>query len=89
MAFDGTLVMLFGGITAGVRDANGETWEWDGKRWTLRRVFGPLPRLLHTIVFDDSRGRVVLFGGSADMEGRGDFNDTWEPFNREPIPAPA
>jgi hypothetical protein len=57
LAFDGSLVMLFGGATAdltgrGKYPGNGETWEWDGKRWTLRRVFGPSPRVLHAMSFD-------------------------------------
>jgi hypothetical protein len=60
-----------------------ETWEWDSQSnsWsylTLPRQPRPSPRGGHAMVFDEARGRVVLFGG---WEGEGRwrrFTDTWE-----------
>lgn len=79
MAFaGGSSVLLFGGITAA---ANDETWKWNGSAWQQRCnacVSGtskPSARSRHAMVWDESRGKVVLFGGT-DAGGRAD--DTWE-----------
>src|SRR5262249_39673365 len=51
-----------------------DTWEWDGTQWTQRTpASSPSARSDHAMAFDESRGRVVLFGG-----GFGILNDTWE-----------
>jgi hypothetical protein len=102
MAFNGRSVVLFGGAKTGLvpRDGGmdfvlvsvGETWEWDGKRWVERRDFGPTARVEHAMSYDSARKVVVMFGGFGDASGdplKTMFNDTWEPFDREPIPEPS
>jgi hypothetical protein len=44
--------------------------------WTQKQDFGPKPRTGHTMVFDSTRKKVVLFGG--DSLANKLFNDTWE-----------
>ena len=63
-------VVLFGGHTgvpfdrsAPAKGSLGDTWEWDGERWTLASAPGPSPRDHHAMAFDAARGKVVLFGG--------------------------
>ncbi len=72
-------VVLFGDWNAGAGRA--ETWEWDGGsgRWTDRTPAtgpSPSPRFAHRMVYDASRGRVVLFGG--DCTNGCIAGDTWE-----------
>ena len=67
----------------------GETWEWDGKLWVERRDFGPGARVDHAMSYDSARKVIVMFGGTGDASGnplQARFGDTWEPFDREPIP---
>jgi hypothetical protein len=86
--FDGSAVLLFGGVAsldpAALAPAvSGLSWEWDGDDWTLRQNMGPRARWGHALAFDSDRGAVVLFGGlpvaprsvasSGDLRG-----DTWE-----------
>lgn len=54
-----------------------ETWEWNGTLWQLRGTGGPLPRERHRMVYDETRQRVVLFGGLS-LIGGAQLNDTWE-----------
>lgn len=78
-------VVIFGGHG---RDASGtfvnfnDTWAWDGTDWTQISDTGPTPRRAPSMVFDSSRGCLVLFGG---REGGTEHdpilrvvNDTWE-----------
>jgi hypothetical protein len=44
--------------------------------WTQKQDIGPRPRIAHAMVFDVTRQRVVLFGGSS-LAGAV-FGDTWE-----------
>jgi N-acetylneuraminic acid mutarotase len=44
--------------------------------WTQRQDIGPQPRLSHTMIYDSSKQKVVLFGGFGDNSGL--FSDTWE-----------
>jgi hypothetical protein len=62
MAYDGArgVAVLFGGYDG---EYDGETWEWDGQRWTLRAETGPSPRVYHAMAYDSARGTSVLFGG--------------------------
>jgi hypothetical protein len=66
------VVVLFGGWENGPVD---ETWEYDGRAWTLRqpatRPSARTTRLAH----DESRGRTVAFGGQS-LTGFTD--ETWE-----------
>lgn len=74
-------VVLTGGVDVTGRSTD-EVWEWDGEAetWT-RRGPGPTPsRWGHAAAFDESTGRIVLFGGSHRhaTAGDGDLFDTWE-----------
>lgn len=44
--------------------------------WTQKQDIGPRPRIAHAMVFDVTRQRVVLFGGTT-LAGS-HFGDTWE-----------
>ena len=51
-----------------------DTWEWDGRSWTLVADSGPTGRNNAAMVYDPARGVTVLFGGS-DGTASG---ETWE-----------
>jgi hypothetical protein len=74
-------IVLFGGMLVAEagqpRTLTPLTWEWTGKRWTLRQDIGPGARMGHAMAFDRVRSRVVLFGGAA-LEGPTPLGDTWE-----------
>lgn len=75
-AWDGTAVILFGSRAATSGLLQPETWAWDGQAWTLRTTsHAPGPRQNPKMVFDASRRRVVLFGGSLWNQP---LADTWE-----------
>jgi hypothetical protein len=40
-------------------------WQWDGERWSEITMTGPNPGVRYSpgMVYDASRGRVVLYGG--------------------------
>jgi hypothetical protein len=74
-------VILFGGHPGGPYDAAswskrvlGDTWEWDGARWTSAAGAGPSARDHHAMTYDESRAKVVMFGG---WNGRF-LADLWE-----------
>jgi hypothetical protein len=78
-------LILFGGLnTLGAGKTEhvfGDTWEFDGKRWTQRQDIGPGRLQNAAIAFDSSRGRMVLFGGLVPGDQvRRDFPSgvTWE-----------
>jgi hypothetical protein len=54
--------IAFGG-SAQSRQANGETWEFDGSGWSKVAAVGPDPRQAFVMVFDERRARTVVFGG--------------------------
>lgn len=65
-------IVLFGGDGGGSQPLNplGDTWEWDGSRWTGRSPPGaPTPRYGHSMAFDPDLGRVVLAGGFVRQRG--------------------
>jgi hypothetical protein len=66
---------MYGGA-AWDRSAPGDTWQWDGARWTRSTVPGPGGRFHHALAYDANRDRVVLFGGVS--EDRKTLGDTWE-----------
>jgi hypothetical protein len=69
-------IVLFGGLDLQNQDRLGDTWEWDGTAWIAKSpALSPSARAGHAMVYDSSRGRVVLFGGK-DVSGR--RNDLWE-----------
>jgi hypothetical protein len=56
-----------------------DTWEWDGKQWKLVATEGP-PGRVSTIVYDNIRMEVILFGGVGAPGADGNqpnFKDTW------------
>jgi len=68
-------VVLFGG--RGASGVLGDTWEWDGTRWvdlTLATTPGPAARSGHSLVYDPTLRRVVLFGGDDDIAH---LSDVW------------
>jgi hypothetical protein len=81
MAFDAirNRVVLFGGTNGFIfgEETYGDTWEWDGISWAQRPAVGPVPRSGHSMSFDSSRHRIVLFGGF-DGNSNSYFGDTWE-----------
>ena len=74
-AFDsarGSIVM-FGGFQTARYD---ETWEWDGVAWNmLRPNTRPPGRRDHSLCYDSTRDRIVMFGGNGVTGG---LADTWE-----------
>lgn len=75
MAYDSRrgVTVLFGGEAARVKLR--DTWEWDGREWSLATMNGPEPRSGRGMAFDESRGVTVLFGGEGELSL---FGDTWE-----------
>lgn len=68
--------VMFGGYDGVDGRPYGETFEYDGVDWSLRKTHhAPEPRRGHGMAFDRGRGAVVLFGG---IDGRHWYRDTWE-----------
>jgi hypothetical protein len=83
VAFDAerSRIVLFGGIVVGEqREARAltGTWEWDGHTWTVAgdSVGRPSPRAGHTMTFDATNRRIVLFGGRG-VPGNAPLCDAW------------
>jgi hypothetical protein len=56
-------LVIFGGRTAAATSL-GDTWTWDGMRWTLETpATSPSPRTGAALAYDQAGSRVVLFGG--------------------------
>lgn len=72
-AYDSTRgrLVLFGGLGS---TRLGDTWEFDGARWTLVSTTGPVARAEAAMAYDPVRRRTVLFGGT----GTSVLGDTWE-----------
>lgn len=73
-------VIVFGGYTLEVQPFDtllGDTWEWDGEDWVERNpaAIAPSARYMHTLAFDDTSRRTVLFGGA--IEGDRISDETW------------
>ena len=81
MAFDRRTkkIVVFGGQANGRPTASlGDTWTWDGQRWTEIKAAGPTPRSWHLMAFDESLGRTILYGGSVfDGKVSTSYDDTW------------
>lgn len=72
-------VVVFGGIGGGAAQGGrppvlGDTWEYDGERWSRLDVTGPGPRASAGAAYDARRGLVVIYGG---MGSDGLLDDTW------------
>jgi hypothetical protein len=71
------VLLVFGGRDAASRPL-ADTWSWDGTAWReLTPAHAPAPRLGAAMAFDETRDRVVLFGGYG-TDARAPFGDTWE-----------
>jgi hypothetical protein len=87
MAYGGaSSVILYGGLSsldpAQPHTVFADTWEFDGKHWTLRQDIGPGPLHLASMVYDSARSRIVLFGGTSvaagEQENSNPVAGTWE-----------
>lgn len=80
MTFDSARgrTVLFGG-----RNTNnlflGDTWEWDGSKWSKIGGNGPGRRMFTGMAFDSANGQTVLFGGWGFGQNYSQviFADTW------------
>ncbi|MEW5847636.1 MAG: Ig-like domain-containing protein [Myxococcota bacterium] len=67
-------VLLFGGqetLPINVGESAqyvGDTWAFDGVRWTRLSTSGPGPRASHAMVYDPVQGRTLLTGGLLELE---------------------
>jgi hypothetical protein len=68
-------IALFGGFFRPNGLFFGDTWRFDGEHWTQVQDIGPA-RFSHTMIFDSTRGALVLFGGTGATEVT--LGDTWE-----------
>lgn len=68
--------VMFGGMSVFAPDApsHGDTWEWDGTRWTQVMVSGPSPRDHVAMDYDAARQAVVMHGGGLGDSAPG---ETW------------
>lgn len=67
--------LLFGGFTSNGDNLN-DLWSTDGHEWTqINTAFKPIERSGASLVYDESRHEVVLFGGVHDFEF---FGSTWK-----------
>jgi hypothetical protein len=81
MAYEGFgKCVLFGGWSAWYGGSPlYDTWVWDGSTWTEADTTGPPARFLFSMAYDDSRDRVILYGGTQSLTTpRLWLNDTWE-----------
>lgn len=69
--------LLFGGYSYedGHSVRFGDTWTWDGTRWTDLHVTGPSPRSSASMAYDPIGDVVLLYGGHS-ADGRP--TDTWQ-----------
>ena len=81
MAYDSKRdrVILFGGRaeTADGQESMADSWAWNGDAWNLLAEDGPPARDHHTIIYDQQRDRIVLFGGWNHQQ-QTSLDDTWE-----------
>ncbi len=68
------MFILFGGISG--QEIKADTWGWDGREWKKLADDGPPARMMGYMAYDESRDRVVMFGGRLNWPN--DTNDTWE-----------
>ena len=90
MAYDSIRqrVVMHGGLPGGMYSGQkvlSDMWEWDGHQWTQVDLTGENPgfRAFHGMVFDDARGKTVLFSGVDRITGSGETialndSDIWE-----------
>ena len=82
MVFDSARrrTVLFGGWGSGRGSPFlADTWEWDGRVWTLvKTITSPSPRGQPGMAYDSARRRTVLFGGMDNSSFALPLADTWE-----------
>lgn len=68
-------VVVFGGKTEFPPATLGDTWTWDGSRWTQQHpATSPAPRYFATMWYDPSSRKLLLFGG---FTSTGRSTETW------------
>jgi hypothetical protein len=72
-AFGDDGIVLFDGDD--VSNGNGKTWMFSEQHWSSESLTGPSPRVGHSIVYDKSKNKTLLFGGT---DRKRSFNDLWE-----------
>lgn len=71
--------VLFGGAWDRFGDrVLDDTWEFDGASWSRSDATGPSRRFYAAMSYDETRGKIVLFGGHGYRPGDfTDLDDTW------------
>jgi len=67
-------VVLFGGRRSGEKWIDGDTWEFDGKGWSLKDTTGPTARSGAVMVYDSKLKGVILFGGNPVISKEKNYN---------------
>lgn len=68
-------MVLFGGLDATGKKL-GDTWEWNGAKWTqVSTTAAPPARFGAGIAYDQKRGETIIFGGVGADDRK--LNDTW------------
>lgn len=77
------IIVIFGGINNTLNINS--TFEWNGTEWkTIKTNHFPSPRSAHSIIYDQNRNKVVLYGGtSPNLQTSNPYDsilyyDTWE-----------
>lgn len=82
MAFDAATgeLVLFGGCCDATGRMEGDTWTWNGQRWTLmeKKASDPLPRASATMAYDPVHRNVVMRGGISNDNVLLDETWTWD-----------
>jgi hypothetical protein len=77
MAYDSDCerVVLRGGLTnnGGVLELLDDTWEWDGSGWAMATNVGPGPRHSEAMIYESSRSRMFIFGGTPEVGMNGPY----------------
>lgn len=71
------VIVMFGGWNGLTATEYADTWEYDGTDWVNVTPVGTNPpgRSRTTMLYDENRGRIVLYGG---LGGGQALTDTWE-----------
>jgi hypothetical protein len=83
-------VVIRGGLTTsgGQFVLLDDTWEWDGSQWALLTDQGPGPRGVESMVYETSRARMFLFGGTDGVgPGSAFLDEMWTLSEGAMIPA--
>lgn len=74
--------VLFGGWRTPQSATVGDTWQWDGAAWTTVATTNlPGNRCDQAMVWDETRGRIVMFGGLASFQQPGNVPVTLADFH--------